>query len=164
MSDGQLITRLLDAFKAPDSPTRLGYMGHLIKIANLIVESGAEDPVKVTLKPVIQNWVNDGIILLKMIWLESIRFIEHHWLMTDYRSKEIWDKKVLSSCKCWLVSWFVSILICICFALLTKRLLWNTRCSKWHETCVLRLDLIPLTSPNLMTYRFSEYSNRKVSG
>ena len=46
MSDGQLIARLLDAFKAPDSPTRLGYMGHLIKIANLIVESGAEDPVK----------------------------------------------------------------------------------------------------------------------
>lgn len=45
--DGELIVRILDAFKpCESSTTRLGYMGHLIEIANLIVEHGAENPVK----------------------------------------------------------------------------------------------------------------------
>lgn len=46
MVEGQLIVRILEAFKPSETCTRLGYMGHLIKIANLIVEHGAENPVK----------------------------------------------------------------------------------------------------------------------
>lgn len=46
IGEGQLVAKILDAFKTTESSTRLGYMGHLIKIANLIVEHGAEDPVK----------------------------------------------------------------------------------------------------------------------